>query len=70
MWTLEALGVARLFSRRLVAFLVVACFCFVPQFGASVIEQAAKERAQQITSLLDHALKSVVADSRQRRQRR
>jgi len=67
---LEALGVARHFWPRLVAVLVAACFCFALQCSAAVIEQAAKERTQQITSLLSHALKSAVADSRQHRQRR
>jgi len=64
METLEALGIARLFSPRLVAALVAACLYFAPQFSASVIEQAAKERAAQITSLLNHAFRSVMADSR------
>jgi hypothetical protein len=62
---LEALGVARLFSPKLVAVLVVACLYFAPHFSEAVIEREVKEREAQVTSLLNHALRSAFAGSRQ-----
>jgi hypothetical protein len=70
MVSLDVLSVLRHFFPRLVAVLVVASFYFAPQFSAAVVEHAARERAQQVTSLLNQALESVVADSHQRHSRR
>jgi hypothetical protein len=61
----EALGVARLFSPRLVTVLVAACLYFAPHFSEAVIEQEVKERGAQITSLLNHTLRSAFVGSRQ-----
>jgi hypothetical protein len=68
--TLELLGIGRQIWPRLVAILVVGAFVFVPHFSADVIERAAEVRARQITSLLDHALRSVVHHPGQHHSRR
>lgn len=65
MGILEALGIARLFRPKLVAALVVACLYFAPHFSEGVFEQAVKERAAQITSLLNQAFRSAFTGSRQ-----
>jgi hypothetical protein len=66
---LEALGVARRLWPRLVTAAVAACFCFAPQFSAGVIVQAGEERARQITSILDRAVRSAIAGSDRQRKR-
>jgi hypothetical protein len=63
METLEALAVARRLWPRLVPVLVAASLYFAPQFSAAVLVQAGEERARQIASILDRAIRSAIADS-------
>ena len=67
---LELLGIGRRIWPRLVAVLVIGAFVFAPHFSAGLTERIAEARTRQITSLLDHALRSVVHHPGRHRSRR
>jgi len=60
---------ALVFWPGLVGVVVAASLYFFPQFSGAVLVQAGEERARQITSILDRAFRSAIADSDRQRRR-
>jgi len=67
---LEALSLARRIWPRLVSLLVLAAVVLAPRPTASLIEGAARARAQQVVSLLDRALETTLKPEPDRRPHR
>jgi len=57
METFEILSLGSRAWPRLAAIVVIGTLVFAPRFAGSLIERAAQERAQQITSLLTRSFK-------------